>query len=82
MSLARTVGNLNRKKNVYTKDGFSNGINLKSSYQLAINPLKAKLNPTCPLLALLGVHPIIQISRIRLTHISTILHGRSHTHST
>jgi hypothetical protein len=31
-----------------------------------INPLKAKLNPLCHLLALLGAHHIIHISRIRV----------------
>jgi len=31
-----------------------------------INPLNAKLNPTCHLLALLGAHPILHISRIRV----------------
>jgi hypothetical protein len=30
------------------------------------NPLKAELNPICPLLALLGAHPILHISRIRV----------------
>jgi hypothetical protein len=31
-----------------------------------INPLNAKLNPTCHLLALLRAHPILHISRIRI----------------
>jgi hypothetical protein len=30
------------------------------------NPLKAKLNPICHLLALLGAHPIFHVSRIRV----------------
>jgi len=30
------------------------------------NPLNAELNPICHLLALLGVHPILHISRIRV----------------
>jgi hypothetical protein len=30
-----------------------------------LNPLKAELNPTCHLLALLGAHTILHISRIR-----------------
>jgi hypothetical protein len=30
------------------------------------NRLNAKLNPTCHLLALLGAHPILHISRIRV----------------
>jgi hypothetical protein len=29
-----------------------------------INPLNAELNPICHLLALLGAHPIIHVSRI------------------
>jgi len=31
-----------------------------------INPLNAKLNPTCHLLALLRAHPIFHVSRIRV----------------
>jgi hypothetical protein len=31
-----------------------------------INPLNAELNPICHLLALLGAHPILYVSRIRL----------------
>jgi len=31
-----------------------------------INPLNAELNPICHLLALLGAHPILHISRIRV----------------
>ena len=33
-----------------------------------INPLNAVLNPICHLLALLGAHPILHISRIRVKH--------------
>ena len=33
---------------------------------LAFNPLKAKLNPICHLLALLGTHPIFHVSRLRV----------------
>ena len=37
------------------------------SYEHAnINPLNAKLNPICHLLALLGAHHILHISRIRV----------------
>jgi len=32
----------------------------------AISPSKAELNPICHLLALLGAHPILHISRIRV----------------
>jgi len=31
-----------------------------------INPLNAKLNPICRLLALLGAHPILHVGRIRV----------------
>jgi len=31
-----------------------------------INPLNANLNPICHLLALLGAHPILRVSRIRV----------------
>jgi hypothetical protein len=33
---------------------------------IIINPLNAELNPICHLLALLGAHPIIHVSRIRV----------------
>jgi len=32
----------------------------------SVNPLKAELNPICHLLALLGVHHILHVSRIRV----------------
>ena len=32
----------------------------------AINPLNAQLNPICHLLALLGAHTILHVSRIRV----------------
>jgi len=31
-----------------------------------VNPLNAELNPICHLLALLGAHPILRVSRIRV----------------
>jgi hypothetical protein len=34
-----------------------------------VNPLNAELNPTYHLLALLGAHPILHISRIRVNGI-------------
>ena len=37
---------------------------IRNSY--FFNPLNAELNPTCHLLALLGAHPIIHISRIKV----------------
>jgi len=38
-----------------------------------INPLHAELNPICHLLALLGAHPILHISRIRVNPLNTEL---------
>ena len=34
-----------------------------------INPLNAELNPICHLLALLGAHPNLHVSRIRVKNI-------------
>jgi hypothetical protein len=39
--------------------------NQKNEVVFDINSLNAKLNPICHLLALLGAHRILQISRIR-----------------
>ena len=41
-----------------------------------LNPLNAKLNPICHLLALLGTHHILHISRIRLTSWNPLGHSR------
>jgi len=40
---------------------------------LLLNPLNAEVNPICHLLALVGAHPILHISRIRvkLHHLHT-----------
>jgi len=35
-------------------------------FHLYINPLNAKLNPICHLLALLGAHHILHVSRVRV----------------
>jgi hypothetical protein len=35
-------------------------------WQSNINPSNTELNPTCHFLALLGAHPILHISRIRV----------------
>ena len=37
----------------------------------SINPLNPKLNPICHLLALLGAHHILHVSRIRVNTVST-----------
>ena len=38
----------------------------RNTYLIFFNPLKAKLNPNCHLLALLGAHHILHVSRIRV----------------
>ena len=40
------------------------------------NPLKAELNPICHLLALLGVHLIFHISRLRFKGLTASNPGR------
>jgi hypothetical protein len=37
----------------------------------AFNPLNAELNPMCHMLALLGAHPILHVSRIRVKGVIT-----------
>jgi len=32
---------------------------------LSVNPLNAELNPICHMLALLGAHPILHVSRMK-----------------
>jgi hypothetical protein len=39
---------------------------LPKHVHVVLNPLNAKLNPICHLLALLGAHHILHISRIRV----------------
>jgi len=43
-----------------------NGLCGGSGHSLEINPLNAELNPICHLLALLGAHHILHVSRIRV----------------
>jgi len=38
----------------------------REEWASVINPLNAELNPICHLLALLGAHPILHVSRIRV----------------
>jgi hypothetical protein len=42
-----------------------------------INPLNAKLNPICHLLALLGAHPILHVSRVRVKLIAKQLNSKT-----
>jgi hypothetical protein len=44
-----------------------------------LNPLNAKLNPICHLLALLGAHPLLHVSRIRVKQ-NCPCHGRYFKH--
>ena len=37
-----------------------------------IKPLNAKLNPLCHLMALLGAHPILRLSRIRVNKVMLV----------
>jgi hypothetical protein len=37
------------------------------------NPINAELNPICHLLALLGAHPILYVSRIRVNFITWVV---------
>jgi len=46
-------GSLSSFKSLYTK-------------KISVNPLNAELNPICHLLALLGVHHFLHVSRIRV----------------
>ena len=48
-----------------------------AAVDILFNPLNAKLNPICHFLALLGAHPILHVSRIRVKgNISRWLSGR------
>jgi hypothetical protein len=42
------------------------GVNFTILVFSTFNPLNAQLNPICDLLALLGAHPILHVSRIRV----------------
>jgi len=44
----------------------TSGIGHTVKYKLKINPLNAKLNPILHLVALLGAHPILHVSMIRV----------------
>ena len=37
--------------------------------KMALNPLKAELNPICHLLSVLGAHHIFHVSRIRVKRV-------------
>jgi hypothetical protein len=44
----------------------------RSWLPLTFNPLNAELNPTCHLVALLGAHPILHISRIKVNYAAVL----------
>ena len=55
-----------------------NGMNFKQNFrklhrgaQIYINLLNAELNPPCHLLALLGAHHILHVSRIRVKNLKS-----------
>jgi len=50
---------------------FAGGI-LPAHEAVMSNPLNAKLNPICHLLALLGAHHILHISRIRVKNVGAM----------
>jgi len=45
---------------------FKTGLKASHTRCIVFNPLNAELNPICHLLALLGAHPILHVSRIRV----------------
>jgi len=56
--------NLHPKRPIYIYIYILTQLHIVHSYKF--NPLNAELNPICHLLALLGAHPILHISRIRV----------------
>jgi len=48
------------------------------TYLILLNPSNAKLNPICHLLALLGAHRILYVSRIRVNLITLIRFGEEY----
>jgi hypothetical protein len=62
---------MERKRNTYTiLIGITEAKRLsgrhRTRWEEHINPLNAELNPICHLLALLGAHRILHVSRIRV----------------
>jgi len=49
--------------------------------KILLNPSKAKLNPICHLLALLGAHLILYVSRIRINCVVTTFPSAINDHS-
>ena len=53
---------------LYRKNKLSFRYKVKNKTAHAINPLNAELNPICHLLALLGAHHILHVSRVRVKY--------------
>ena len=63
------------RKTVWTQPQWvASQISFLNSYYLIINPLNAKLNPICHLLALLGAHHILHVSRISVKWMIVVSH--------
>ena len=54
-------------------NGYENAPLCYADTYIAFNPLNTELNPICHLLALLGSHPILHVSRIRVKPSNKIL---------
>jgi len=52
---------------------YSSIYNEKTRFYVQFNPLNAKLNPICHLLALLGAHHILHVSRIRVKDLYSLI---------
>ena len=50
--------------------------NLGNRRNVVINPLKAELNPICHLVALLGAHHILHVSRIKVKIVCNLILNR------
>ena len=48
-------------------------IQIPEKYRIFFNPLNAKLNPICHLLALLGAHHIHHVSRVRVKIMADVI---------
>jgi hypothetical protein len=58
----------------FIRHGYGMCTQVSSQAIKTVTTLNAELNPTCPFLALLGAHPILHVSRIR---VNTDFHDKS-----
>jgi hypothetical protein len=63
--LSETCVSLYQTTYIFNQDNHMNHYH-SENFKLYINPLNTKLNPICHLLALLGAHPILHVSRVRV----------------